>query len=526
MKIKYLIYGFLFTCFFSLHAEKKVLILGLDGCRDDAFEYAYQKIKEQQKYPFFTKLVEESLVAHHIYAGGHNYDITKQSTVSEPGWTTILTGVWANQHHIYFNNSLEKNKYNHDYPTLFNYVKKYIPSSRVAIFTDWSPISIIGQFSYFGGDNVDINRIYEYKNLEELESQHVIMLQDIASTMNAENSPTLIFVHFNNPDEMGHLFGFSTEVPEYINAIDKEISHIDQILQSVLVSEFNGNQWLVILTTDHGGHGNIHGLFSWDDKAIFTVIHATQDAHYQKSDVDAIQGQTTFLPTIFDYLGLPNEAYTKLAGKIITQAPKVSLYLTYDLNKNKPDSTPEPIQQIWPELKPYIEKIISIVPATENKYYIFLDDQTYLIYDPSSHWLDKPQSTTENWPGIGSEINKIVTFFYAPNNYFVILNNGRYLRYDQDRKLINSGYLAALWPGLESNLEKITAIVPIDNNQFLVFLNDGTYLNYNLNDRVYTQKSIAETWNGLNNLSKKIKIVFYSPTQKKYYFLLRAIPYD
>ena len=65
----------------SLYANKHVLIIGLDGCRPDAFNLVYSNLKSQHIYPYFIDLIDNSLI------GGHNYDKTKQATVSEPGWT-------------------------------------------------------------------------------------------------------------------------------------------------------------------------------------------------------------------------------------------------------------------------------------------------------------------------------------------------------------------------------------------------------------------------------------------------------
>lgn len=297
-------------------SSRHVLLIGLDGCRADAFFRVAQS--SQHLYPHFQHMMQTSLLDEHLYAGGHLEDDTRQMTLSEPGWTTLLTGVWARRHHIYSNDDLEQNHYNHAYPTVFNYIKNYLPGAKTAAFTDWGPTALLAGYVFFGNDAADSNRIYPLQNLANIAVQDAKMTVAATEAMLSESPPTLLFIRYGNPDEAGHVYGFEWEAKPYLEAIQYEIGQVDALLQAVQQSEQQGHQWLIIITTDHGGHGHIHGTQHPADRAIFAVVHATDDERYNHlRQVNATQGQTVILPTIFDYLHLPKVAYQFLEDDII-----------------------------------------------------------------------------------------------------------------------------------------------------------------------------------------------------------------
>ncbi len=92
----------------SLHAHgpgtegafggKRVLFIGIDGCRADALVSAMERGLAPQ-----MKMLSESsdgLLTRQFYAGGEIGTPTHQSTVSGPGWTSLLTGVWMDKHGV------------------------------------------------------------------------------------------------------------------------------------------------------------------------------------------------------------------------------------------------------------------------------------------------------------------------------------------------------------------------------------------------------------------------------------------
>ena len=62
------------------------------------------------------------------YAGGQIGQVTQQPTVSGPGWSTILTGVWANRHNVTDNNFTSPNYTSN--PVYLGTLRAALPASR------------------------------------------------------------------------------------------------------------------------------------------------------------------------------------------------------------------------------------------------------------------------------------------------------------------------------------------------------------------------------------------------------------
>lgn len=70
----------------------RVLLLGIDGVQLEELQ--------QISTPNFNRLQVRK-----AYTGGVDGEASQQKTSSGPGWSTILTGVWANKHQITANDS-------------------------------------------------------------------------------------------------------------------------------------------------------------------------------------------------------------------------------------------------------------------------------------------------------------------------------------------------------------------------------------------------------------------------------------
>jgi len=71
-------------------ALKKVLLVGIDGCRPDALRTA--------ETPHLDQFICEGAFADDTQILGDRY--TDNDTISGPGWSSILTGVWADKHGV------------------------------------------------------------------------------------------------------------------------------------------------------------------------------------------------------------------------------------------------------------------------------------------------------------------------------------------------------------------------------------------------------------------------------------------
>lgn len=234
---------FIVLVFFSNHMygqiQKKVLIIGIDGCRSDALQIA-------------TTPNLDDLISNGIFSpDALNDDIT----ISGPGWSANLCGVWSNKH-LVTGNVFTLNNYA-NYPPVFKYINDFNANLHTVSICNWNPINdeIIQNHADF---KLNVNSDVE--------------VRDQAANYIALNDPDFIFLHFDDVDHAGHSYGFSPTVPEYISAIEEVDGYLYPIMQTILQRpNYSNEDWLILVTTDHGGLGFSHGGSSADEQNVFVI---------------------------------------------------------------------------------------------------------------------------------------------------------------------------------------------------------------------------------------------------------------
>jgi predicted AlkP superfamily pyrophosphatase or phosphodiesterase len=222
--------------------RKKVLFIGIDGCRHDAVVAA--------NTPHIDRLIETGtrFVGTDILSPKRSDDA---NTVSGPGWSNLLTGVWPNKHGV-GNNRFLLPKYD-NYPHFFARAKEVQPALKTASFSDWGPIAdnILRASDHTVSLPADGADDYTSKDAELAAacSQHL-----------QSADPDLVFLYLGQVDERGHGFGFHPTVKQYVTGIENVDQHIGQVLSAIQSRPKRAQEdWLVLIGTDHGGAGTDHG---------------------------------------------------------------------------------------------------------------------------------------------------------------------------------------------------------------------------------------------------------------------------
>jgi arylsulfatase A-like enzyme len=71
-----------------------------------------------------------------------------------------------------------------------------------------------------------------------------------------ERKPNLCFIHFTDPDNAGHKYGWGS--PQQIKAFSEVDAALAEIVKAIDGAGISQESVLVI-TADHGGHGKTHG---------------------------------------------------------------------------------------------------------------------------------------------------------------------------------------------------------------------------------------------------------------------------
>jgi hypothetical protein len=75
-----------------------------------------------------------------------------------------------------------------------------------------------------------------------------------------DSDPDAIWLYLHQPDAAGHSYGFSLDQPEYRKAIENFDQHVGRVVDAVRGRpSYDQEDWLFVLTTDHGGYGTGHG---------------------------------------------------------------------------------------------------------------------------------------------------------------------------------------------------------------------------------------------------------------------------
>ena len=222
-----------------MYVKKKVLIIGIDGCRPDALQAA--------DTPVIDSLVRR---------GASSFDTqTCRFARSGPCWSSMLTGVWEDKHGV-TDNTLEGANF-FEYPHFFGRVKQLMPATISASIVNWAPIGRIAS------KTADVSVIFGSD--EEVAHEACRVLKT--------DGPDIVFVQFDEVDATGHTSEFSADDSNYLAAIQIVDALVGRLVDVVEERRVNTDEdWLVMLSSDHGGSRNRHGLDIPEHTTVFLIL--------------------------------------------------------------------------------------------------------------------------------------------------------------------------------------------------------------------------------------------------------------
>lgn len=262
-----------------------VLLIGTDGTNLD-------KILANPANTGFTDLMAQSVTGATSIVG--------HTTISGPSWTTILTGVWDNKSGV-INNLFNPKPYD-SWPTVINQIEYYKGDDvDTAVVSDWKYIYDIGES---GGYPANENKYFAFNNSWADTDQQVVdyTIGLINAAAADPNESAFIFSYQVQVDEAGHAYGGGS--PEYAQAVTNVSDNIAEIMAAINAS---GEDWTVIVTTDHGhqqSQGFGHGFQSPNETSSFIIFDiAGDDSNDGKQNLG--YSNTDITPTIVSLFGLP-----------------------------------------------------------------------------------------------------------------------------------------------------------------------------------------------------------------------------
>ncbi len=251
---------------------KKVLFIGIDGCRAD--------VMMSTNIPNIQGLISES-----IYSTDA---LCASTTWSGNGWSTMLTGVWHDKHNVQDNNFTSPNFT--AYPDFLTRAEAFNPNLRTISLAHWAPI------------NNTVNKNADIKTNFSTD----LAVKNAAVTALQNDNPDILFVDFDDVDHAGHSYGFSSSIPQYVSSIQLTDQYIGEIVAAMKNrATYNNEEWLVVVTTDHGATETAHGGPNLSERNIFTIFSSPKLTPSKISRTVNTSSKT------FNQLNFPAGSYAK-----------------------------------------------------------------------------------------------------------------------------------------------------------------------------------------------------------------------
>ena len=241
------------------------------------------------------------------YTGGDVGEYSQTPTISAVGYTNLLTATWYNKHNVGGNDNLSPN---YNYWTIFRIAKEQPKEFRTALYSSWTDnrTVLLGEGKPETGhlkidfvcDGYELDTVRFPKREKDLQifdiDEHVA--REAARGI-ANDAPDLSWVYLWYTDDAGHFEGNGAFFDEYVVKADRQIG---QIWEAVRYREEHfGEEWMVVVTTDHGrtedGHG--HGGQSARERTTWVATNRPVNSHFHSPGL-AI---TDIAPSICRFMG-------------------------------------------------------------------------------------------------------------------------------------------------------------------------------------------------------------------------------
>ncbi len=296
----------------------RVMIIGMDGTRAEALELA--------NTPHLDELRASGLADMNALTG----DVS----LSGPGWSSMLSGVWCDKHRVLDNDATWFQSRFDLYPPVHHRVEAVMPEMRTVSISHWAAINddiICADEAAANCGGTD--RVVNTSTDAEVRDAVVAELQD--------QDPQLIFIQFDDIDHAGHgdpesadpggfcpfpggdlsegeEAGVCTALnynPAYAQSIETTDAYIGDILAALYARpRFAEENWLILVSPDHGGGGavfNQHGFPVSQDRRTFVIINGPTTPVLPEESLHIVDIAATAL----FHLGISTEEIAMLDGQ-------------------------------------------------------------------------------------------------------------------------------------------------------------------------------------------------------------------
>lgn len=267
-------------------SQNRALLLGIDGVRVDAFK--------KSNTPNLDKIAQN---------GAYSYRMQADTpTWSGHEWSNVLTGVNKKKHGVQDNSFNGENFKN--YPSIFGLINQVKPELNI-LFDTLSVVPWGGLYNHIVTE-ADVSIYHDHDdNLVEKELVTALKSFDY----------DFIFTHFLAVDSAGHEYGFHPDISEYLSKIEETDKRIDRIMKTITERKnYQHENWLVMVVTDHGGLKTSHGGDSPEERNIFSLVYGKE---VLPGELYPVPKHQDLVPTLLKHFKIPVKKKWDLDGRVI-----------------------------------------------------------------------------------------------------------------------------------------------------------------------------------------------------------------
>jgi hypothetical protein len=240
--------------------------------------------------------------------------IVGHTTISNPSWTGILTGVWSETAGV-INNVFTPWTYD-KWPTVFNQLETYLPSVQTTAIANWANIA---QIAGAGSAPADVIKYFAPVNNDFISSDNQVGAASVEAIQNTQaGTHSFQFTYFVGVDDTGHEFDAGS--PQYANALRNVDQNIGSIMAEIALWELAnpGEEWTVIVTTDHGqvpwptikigSEQRAHGFQTPWETTTFVIANGPG---FAEGAINNTYKNIDVTPTVVSLFGLSPEPYSQ-----------------------------------------------------------------------------------------------------------------------------------------------------------------------------------------------------------------------
>lgn len=242
---------------------KKAIVIGYDGCRADALSLMDDKASGGISY-----LLSTGGTVQLAYCGGKNYPyFNTQATSTAPGWCSMLTGVWANEHGITGNGIRKSN----NHLTLLTTLVEDGTIDDSAFYVSWDGHFVDSTSTYYNEKEYIAEKGLDVTFLDAADDAGTVA--NILTDVNSADCSDFIFLTLEHPDHAGHDTGFSLNNPDYANAFAAAEADGKAIINAIEARDtYATEDWVIVITSDHGGFCTGHGNLTIQERMTFIAV--------------------------------------------------------------------------------------------------------------------------------------------------------------------------------------------------------------------------------------------------------------